>query len=110
MTASPMVDVRIAAIVNRVALPSPAKTPFLSRHREAFQFSKWRSVQKFDPCLLTNRTAVRCVTGCAIGKAKSVLADLRSQNPIFFDEIFDHLLLPPVQPTGNRNDEKRKRI
>jgi len=50
------------------------------------------------------------VTGCAIGKAKSVPADLRSQNPIFFDEIFDHLLLPPVQPTGNRNDEKRKRI
>jgi len=45
-----------------------------------------------------------------IGKAKSVSADLRSQNPIFFDDIFDHLLLSPVQPTGNRNDEKRKRI
>jgi hypothetical protein len=44
-----------------------------------------------------------------IGKAKSP-ADLRSQNPIFFDQIFDHLLLPPVQPIGNRNDEKRKRI
>jgi hypothetical protein len=40
-----------------------------------------------------------------IGKAKSP-ADLRSQNPIFFDQIFDHLLLPPV--STNRQQKRRE--
>jgi hypothetical protein len=34
-----------------------------------------------------------------------VVADLLSENAIFFDQVFDHLLLALIHPTGNRNDE-----
>src|SRR5438477_99815 len=45
-----------------------------------------------------------------IRKAEPPMADLLSQNAIFLHQIFDHLLLPLVNPTGNGNDEKRKWI
>jgi hypothetical protein len=33
-------------------------------------------------------------------------ANLLPQNMIFLDEIFDHLLLTLIDPTGNRDNKK----
>src|SRR5499426_2502658 len=45
-----------------------------------------------------------------IGKTHAAVADLLPQNTIFFNEIFDDLLLPLIHPTGDRHDEKGKWI
>jgi hypothetical protein len=45
-----------------------------------------------------------------IGKSETSSSNLRSQNAIFLDEIFNDVLLSLVQPTSNGKDEKRKWI
>jgi hypothetical protein len=45
-----------------------------------------------------------------IVESHSPVADLLSQNTIFFNQVFDNLLLALIHPTGNRDDKKRKWI
>jgi len=41
-----------------------------------------------------------------VGKSHSTPADLLLQNAVFFDEIFNDLLLPLIEPTSNRNHKE----
>src|SRR5262249_6137616 len=45
-----------------------------------------------------------------IGKTHATVADLLPHHTIFFNEIFDDLLLPLIHPTGDGDDEKGKSI
>jgi hypothetical protein len=49
-------------------------------------------------------------TSLVVGKSELALTDLLTHNPIFLNEVLDHVLLPLVQPARNGNDEKRKWI
>lgn len=46
----------------------------------------------------------------AIRESKAATSELLPENTILPEEIVDDMLLPLAHPTGNRNDEKRKRI
>src|SRR6267143_4778563 len=49
-------------------------------------------------------------TALVIGKCHAPITVLFSKNPIFLDEIFDHMLLMLVHPATDRDDKKRKRV